>query len=102
MVSNGGWSSVLAAVAAGVPPVVAGADLDKPEVARRVAWSGVGVDLRTGRPRAARVRAGVDRVLADPGMRTTARRLSDELQAAGGCDAGRRAGGGHAGRPVTD
>ena len=84
MVSNAGWSSVLAAVAAGVPLVVAGADLDKPEVARRVAWSGVGVDLRTGRPRPTRVRAAVDRVLADPGMRTTARRLGADLAAAGG------------------
>ncbi|MEX5721374.1 glycosyltransferase, partial [Geodermatophilus maliterrae] len=46
MVSNGGWGGVLAAVAAGVPLVVAGADLDKPEVARRVAWSGAGLDLR--------------------------------------------------------
>lgn len=89
MVTNGGWSSVLAAVSAGVPLVVAGADLDKPEVARRVAWSGVGVDLRTGRPRADRVRAAVDRVLADAGMRDTARRLARELEAAGGA---RRAG----------
>jgi UDP:flavonoid glycosyltransferase YjiC (YdhE family) len=84
MVSNGGWSSVLAAVAAGVPLVVAGADLDKPEVARRVGWSGVGVDLRTGRPRPGRVRAAVDRVLADPGVRQTAQRLSEEFDAAGG------------------
>jgi UDP:flavonoid glycosyltransferase YjiC (YdhE family) len=84
MISNGGWSSVLAAVAAGVPLVVAGADLDKPEVARRVGWSGVGVDLRTGRPRAARVRAAVNRVLVDPAFRQTAQRLSKELDAAGG------------------
>ncbi len=84
MVSNAGWGSVLAAVAAGVPLVVAGADLDKPEVARRVGWSGVGVDLRTGRPRPHRVRAAVDRVLADPGMRHTARRLAADLAAAGG------------------
>jgi UDP:flavonoid glycosyltransferase YjiC (YdhE family) len=87
MVSNGGWSSVLAGVAAGVPLVVAGADLDKPEVARRVAWSGVGVDLRTGRPGPRRVRAAVDRVLADDGVRATARRLAGSLAAAGGCTA---------------
>ena len=84
MVTNGGWGGVLAAVAAGVPLVVAGADLDKPEVARRVAWSGVGVDLRTRRPRPAAVRAAVDRVLATPGFRTTARELGRRLAAAGG------------------
>lgn len=86
MVSNGGWSSVLAAVAAGVPLVVAGADLDKPEVARRVGWSGVGVDLRTGSPRATQVRDAVDRVLGEPAMLQTAQRLSNEFAAAGGAE----------------
>ncbi len=84
MVTNGGWGGVLAAVAAGVPLVVAGSDLDKPEVARRVAWSGVGVDLRTRRPRPAAVRAAVDRVLTTPGFRTTARELSRRMAATGG------------------
>jgi UDP:flavonoid glycosyltransferase YjiC (YdhE family) len=88
MVSNGGWSSVLGAVAAGVPLVVAGGDLDKPEVARRVAWSGAGVDLRTRRPGARRVRAAVDRVLADAGMRRTVGRLAEQLAAAGGAGRG--------------
>jgi MGT family glycosyltransferase len=84
MVSNAGWSSVLAALDAGVPLVVAGADLDKPEVARRVAWSGAGIDLRTGRPRPAQVRRAVDRALHEPGLRTTARRLAERLEEAGG------------------
>jgi UDP:flavonoid glycosyltransferase YjiC (YdhE family) len=64
--------------------VVAGADLDKPEVARRVVWSGAGIDLRTGRPRPARIRRAVDAVLADPGMRAAAQRLSRQLEEAGG------------------
>lgn len=84
MVTNGGWGGVLSAVEAGVPLVVAGADLDKPEVARRVAWSGVGIDLRTRRPRPAAVRAAVRRVLATPGMRAAAGRLGEQMVAAGG------------------
>jgi UDP:flavonoid glycosyltransferase YjiC (YdhE family) len=44
----------------------------------------VGVDLRTRRPRPAAVRAAVDRVLATPGFRTTARALGRRLAAAGG------------------
>lgn len=84
MVTNGGWGGVLSAVEAGVPLVVAGADLDKPEVARRVAWSGVGIDLRTRRPRPAAVRAAVQRVLATPGMRAAAGRLGERMVAAGG------------------
>jgi UDP:flavonoid glycosyltransferase YjiC (YdhE family) len=85
MVTNGGWGGVLAAVQAGVPLVVAGASLDKPEVARRVAWSGVGKSLHTGRPGAARVRREVRQVLAQP---EPARRASElGAMAAGGAGA---------------
>ncbi|MET7426451.1 nucleotide disphospho-sugar-binding domain-containing protein [Dactylosporangium sp. NPDC005555] len=84
VVSNAGWGGTLAAVAAGVPMVVAGATLDKPEVARRVAWSGTGVDLRTGTPGAARLRSAVTQVLGDPRMRERAAELGAKLAAAGG------------------
>jgi UDP:flavonoid glycosyltransferase YjiC (YdhE family) len=47
----------------GVPLVVAGDTEDKPEVAARVTWSGVGITLRTGRPRPDRLRAAVRRRL---------------------------------------
>lgn len=84
MVTNSGWGGVLAAVAAGVPLVVAGDSLDKPEVARRVAWSGVGLNLRTGRPSPQRVRAAVVEVLTTPSMRQRARELAAAMAAAGG------------------
>lgn len=84
MVTNGGWGGVLAAVEAGVPLVVAAGSLDKPEVARRVAWSGVGLDLRTGKPRPHRVRRAVLRALDDPQLRQRARELGAALTAAGG------------------
>jgi UDP:flavonoid glycosyltransferase YjiC (YdhE family) len=84
MVTNGGWGGVLAAVEAGVPLVVAGASLDKPEVARRVAWSGAGVNLRTGTPRPRKVRDAVLRVLGDARMRDRARELGAALTAVGG------------------
>jgi UDP:flavonoid glycosyltransferase YjiC (YdhE family) len=87
MVTNGGWGGVLASVAAGVPLVVAGASLDKPEVARRVAWSGAGLDLRTGTPGPRKVRDAVLRVLSQPGMRDRARELGTALAAAGGTKA---------------
>ncbi|MEU7821631.1 glycosyltransferase [Catellatospora sp. NPDC049133] len=87
MVTNGGWGGVLAAVRAGVPLVVAGASLDKPEVARRVAWSGVGINLRTGRPGAGRVRRAVRQILARPETAARARELGAKLTAAGGADA---------------
>jgi UDP:flavonoid glycosyltransferase YjiC (YdhE family) len=84
VVTNGGWGGVLAAVAAGVPLVVAGGSLDKPEVARRVAWSGAGLDLRTGAPRPSQVRRAVTRALREPRLRQRAGDLGAAIAAAGG------------------
>jgi UDP:flavonoid glycosyltransferase YjiC (YdhE family) len=84
MVTNGGWGGVLAATEAGVPLVVAGRTLDKPEIARRVAWAGVGLNLRTGRPKPQRVRQAVWQALNNPGLRTRTREIGQGLAAAGG------------------
>ncbi len=84
MVTNGGWGGVLAAVQAGIPLVVAGRSLDKPEVARRVAWSGAGLDLRTGSPKPEQVARAVDEIRADPRFRERARDLGAAITAAGG------------------
>jgi len=87
MVTNGGFGGVLAALSAGVPLVVAPGSMDKPDVARRVGWSGAGIDLRTGRPSPAAVRAAVDRVLDDPAHARRAGELAGLLRAAGGTTA---------------
>lgn len=79
VVTNGGWGGVLAALAAGVPLVVAGRDADKPEVGVRVALSGAGVDLRTDHPRPATVRAAVRSVLRDRSHRAAAAVIADDL-----------------------
>jgi len=77
MVTNGGYGGVQSALSHGVPLVVAGGTEDKPEVAARVAWSGAGVDLRTGTPDPDAVHTAVQRVLAQPGYRAAARRMAD-------------------------
>ncbi|WP_157849872.1 MULTISPECIES: glycosyltransferase [Streptomyces] len=79
LVSNGGYGGVQTALRYGVPLVVAGASEDKPEVAARVQWSGVGLDLRTGRPAPEEVGAAVDRVLGEGRFRERARALGAEL-----------------------
>ena len=66
MITNGGWGGVLAALAQGVPLIIAGDDLDKPAIAAMVARSGSGIDLRTGRPTARTVARAVDRIRTDP------------------------------------
>ncbi|MCI2959492.1 glycosyltransferase [Agromyces atrinae] len=75
MVTNGGFGGVSAALLLGVPLVVAGDTEEKPEVAARVAWSGAGIDLRTGRPTAAEVRSAVDALL-DPAARERSRGIA--------------------------
>lgn len=79
MVTNGGYGGVQYALSHGVPLVVAGDKADKPEVAARVAWSGAGVNLRTGQPTPVSVAAAVRRVLNEPGFRAAARSLSTEM-----------------------
>ncbi len=84
MVTNGGWGGTLSALAHDIPLVIAGGDLDKPEIAARVAWSGAGVNLRTGTPTAQAVRDAVDRVLADPSFRAASARVGAQLRSLGG------------------
>lgn len=88
LVTNGGWGGVLTALSHGVPLVVAGGDLDKPEVAARVAAARAGIDLRTGRPTAAAIRAAVERIADDASFRARAQEIADRLAAAGGAPRG--------------
>ena len=78
-VTNAGYGGVQYALSHGVPLVAAGDTEDKPEVAARIEWTGVGVNLRTGTPSAAAVQSGVDRVLADPGFRDRAAALAARI-----------------------
>jgi UDP:flavonoid glycosyltransferase YjiC (YdhE family) len=61
--------------------VVAGDSEDKPEVAARVDWSGVGVNLRTGRPSPAMVARAVRRVLERRSYHLRARGLQAQIAA---------------------
>jgi UDP:flavonoid glycosyltransferase YjiC (YdhE family) len=64
-VTNGGYGGFLHGLINGVPMVLAGEGQDKPEVAMRAEWSGVGVNLRTATPTVDQVREGVDKILSD-------------------------------------
>lgn len=84
MITNGGYGAVLQALRHDVPLIVAGGDLDKPEIAARIGWHGAGVNLRTGTPRPAAIADAYRRVAADPSFRSTAARLGSELRSLGG------------------
>jgi UDP:flavonoid glycosyltransferase YjiC (YdhE family) len=78
MVTNG-YNGVKAALAFGVPLVVAGASEDKPEVNSRVAWSGAGIDLKTGSPTPDQIKRAVKEVLQNPSYRQKARMIQSDF-----------------------
>ena len=85
-VTNGGYGGLHYAMEYGVPVVVAGDTEDKPETAARSAWSGIGVDLGTGRPTGAAVRRGVRKVLGDPTYAARSAELGAAIRASRGAD----------------
>jgi MGT family glycosyltransferase len=84
MVTNGGFNGVGAALAHGVPLVVAGAGEEKADVAARVAWTGAGLSLGRRAPTPRRIRRAVGTVLTDPRYREAARRLRAQYRALDG------------------
>lgn len=79
MVTNAGFGGVQMALAQGVPLIAAGGTEDKPEIATRIGWSGVGINLKTGTPSAKQLKAAVRAALAEPSYRERARQLRDEI-----------------------
>lgn len=78
-VTNGGRGSVLLSLSKGVPLVSAGVREGKNDVNAHVEYFGVGVNLRTERPTAAKISRAVDRVLSDPSFKRRAQALRDEI-----------------------
>lgn len=79
VVTNGGYGGVQMALHHGVPLVVAAGSEEKPEIAARVAWSGTGIDLKTGKPSPTAVRAAVSRALTEPGFRERAQAMASVM-----------------------
>ncbi|HEY2948435.1 MAG TPA: nucleotide disphospho-sugar-binding domain-containing protein [Micromonosporaceae bacterium] len=80
MVSNAGYNGVKAALAHGVPLVLAPWGNDQPDVAARIAWAGAAVNLGERTPAPAAIGGAVARVLAEPSYREAARRIADEFR----------------------
>jgi UDP:flavonoid glycosyltransferase YjiC (YdhE family) len=78
-VTNGGYGGVQYALRYGVPIVTSGGKEDKPEVAGRIAWSGVGRRLKAETPSPSSVGAAVRSVLAEPQYRTRAEEMAASM-----------------------
>lgn len=87
MITNGGYGGVHQSLANGVPLIVAGDTEDKPEVAARVAWSGTGIDLRSGHPTSQAIRRAVDTILTTGSYRSSAARMATEIAGMSALDA---------------
>ncbi|KAK1767495.1 hypothetical protein QBC33DRAFT_451610 [Phialemonium atrogriseum] len=71
-IHNGGYGATMHGLAHGVPMVIAGEGQDKAESAKRVAWSGVGVDLECARPGIERIGRAIEKVLGEGTYKETA------------------------------
>ncbi|MEO5666309.1 MAG: glycosyltransferase [Nocardioides sp.] len=83
-VTNGGYGGVQYALRYGVPIVTSSGHEDKPEVAARIAWSGVGRRIKSEAPSAASVGTAVRAVLGDPRYRVAAQHLQASMAKASG------------------
>lgn len=79
MVTNGGYNGVQIALANGVPLVTAGQTEEKPEIAARVQWSGVGIDLKTSKPTPKQIREAVLKIISLPHYRQKAEKFKAEI-----------------------
>jgi MGT family glycosyltransferase len=79
MVTNGGYGGVTIALANGVPVIAGGITEDKPEVNNRIAYAGVGINLRTATPTPEQVLSAVKEVLSNSRYHHNARHMSAEL-----------------------
>jgi UDP:flavonoid glycosyltransferase YjiC (YdhE family) len=80
MVTNGGFGGVHYALAHDVPIVVAGDTEDKPEIAARVAWTGAGINLRTGSPAPDQIRDAVQTILKNPSYDARATAIGADIR----------------------
>jgi UDP:flavonoid glycosyltransferase YjiC (YdhE family) len=78
-VTNGGFGGVQFALMNGVPIVAGGTTEDKPEISNRIAYSGVGINLKTSTPTPTQIHTAVKTVLSNPQYREGARRIQVEL-----------------------
>lgn len=79
MITNGGYGGVQHALRHGVPLIVAGESSDKAEVAARVEYSGVGVNLKTATPSIGAIARAVRNVTTNSTYRAAAGRLAREI-----------------------
>ncbi len=80
MITNGEYSSVQTALSHGIPLIAAGQSEDKPEVCARIAWSGVGVNLKTQRPKPQQISQAVEEILVNDRYKLKTQQIQAEMK----------------------
>lgn len=78
-ITNGGYGGVMLGIEHELPLVVAGVHEGKNEIAARVGYFKIGVNLKTERPKAQQIRKAVQEVFNQPGYKDNVTRLADEF-----------------------
>ncbi|EGX87935.1 putative glycosyltransferase [Cordyceps militaris CM01] len=86
-VMNAGYGGFMHGIVNGVPMVLAGGTEDKPEVANRGEFAGVGINLRTGTPSQTQIREAVDEILSNSKYRNRVKEIQLENENMSAMDA---------------
>jgi UDP:flavonoid glycosyltransferase YjiC (YdhE family) len=77
-ITNGGYGAFQHGISNGTPLILGGATEDKPEVAMRAEWCGIGINLRSGTPTPAAIAEAVESILESK-YKTRAAELQKEM-----------------------
>jgi UDP:flavonoid glycosyltransferase YjiC (YdhE family) len=80
LICNGGYGSILMALAKGIPILSAGTREGKNDINARIDYFGLGINLRTEHPTPKNIARGVARILADPRFAGNVARVRAELE----------------------
>ncbi|KAL2061940.1 hypothetical protein VTL71DRAFT_7318 [Oculimacula yallundae] len=78
-ITNAGYGGFQHAISNGTPVITAGEGEDKPEVAARVEWSGIGVNLRTAKPTQDAILNAVNEITSNPKYGKRAKEMEAEF-----------------------
>jgi len=79
-VTNGGYGGTLLAIEYSLPMVAAGINEGKNEICARIGYFNLGIDLKTEKPTAQRIKKAVDKILSDPQYKKNTERLGKEFK----------------------
>ncbi|HEY2857722.1 MAG TPA: nucleotide disphospho-sugar-binding domain-containing protein, partial [Terracidiphilus sp.] len=82
--THGGLNTVLDSLACGVPLLVTPITYEQPAIAQRVRWVGAGEMIPISRLHPARLKSGLQKLLADRAYAAAAQRMAEAIRAAGG------------------